>query len=98
MERRVRLKESELRHIISESVKRVLFEGYGNAAENAIGSAFGAMSTTEDIEALGEEFGRKYQNNLLDALGEFFDGLDVVVKDDDAKRLVWAIRNKVRGY
>lgn len=66
-----------------------------NKTDNAIEAALNVMNTSEDIEALGEAFGKKYENNVLSALVEFLDGLEVVVKDDNAQKTIIKLRNEI---
>lgn len=66
-----------------------------NRTDDAISNAFKLMNTSEDIEALGEEFGRKYSKDLFGALVEFLDGIEVVTKDDTVKDKVIELRNYI---
>ena len=66
-----------------------------NKTDDAINNVFKLMNTSEDIEALGEAFARKYSKNVLSALVEFFDGMEIVIKDDNVQKQIIKLRNEI---
>ena len=67
-----------------------------NKTDNAIDNVFKLMNTSEDIEALGEAFAHKYSKNILSALVEFFDGMEIVIKDDNIQKQIIKLRNEIK--
>ena len=65
---------------------------YENKVDDAIDNTLAMFTTAEDIEALGESFGQKYNSWIGGALEEFLDGVELKVKDDNKKDLIRKLR------
>ena len=56
-----------------------------NKIDDAIDTALKMMQTVDDIEALGEAFGKKYQNSILESLKDFLYSVSSVTKKQNIK-------------
>ena len=63
-----------------------------NKVDDTIDSTLKMFQTTEDIEALGEAFGAKYEKNLFDALVEFLDGVEIPLHDSKLQKKITDLR------
>ena len=76
-----------------------------NKTDDAIKKAFASMTLSEDINGLGEEFARKYEDSLLDSLVNFIDGVEngihYTTKDEYAIHTIQDVRtlllNKIKS-
>jgi len=65
---------------------------YENKVDDAIEKTLSMFTTSEDIEALGESFGQKYNSWIGEALEEFLDGVELKVEDENKKGLIRKLR------
>lgn len=70
-----------------------------NKVDDAIDNALSMMRTMEDVEALGESFGKKYAENTVSAIIEFLDGVEFACKNNsEVSSVIRALRLEAAKY
>lgn len=70
-----------------------------NKVDDAIDNALSMMRTMEDVEALGEAFGKKYGDNTVYAIIDFLDGVEFACKNNpEVSGIVHALRLEAAKY